>query len=108
MKTNRNTAPAWIVCALLLAGGPVMAENGYSMNQHPLRGNFPTAEAADSDASAAEEVVTAFSCEVIQGEVEAVADGVAVLHGAGDMWTCPMKQASASPALIRVFLPIPE
>ena len=90
-------------------GGVALAEHGYSMKEHPLRGDFPTASAeANREASEVGKVETAFTCEVVEGEVELVIDGVRILQGAGDLWSCPLKQASAAPAIVRVFHAVAE
>jgi hypothetical protein len=57
---------------------------------------------------------TAFICQVMQGEVVAVAGEARVRRGAGDLWACPLKAAAlhentgAIPAVLRVLHVIPE
>jgi hypothetical protein len=176
MQRTNVMARIGIVGAFLatFGGGLALAEHGYSMKEHPLRGDFPTADvvavrpaytattnhlmiyqrphavamrehplrgefpAVVADAVdlkryegfselRLEEVrlqpgaeldpdtmSTAFMCEVMQGEVVAIAGETRIRHGAGDLWACPLRAAAlhestgATPAVLHVLHVIPE
>ena len=118
MQWTLGTTRIGIVGAFLATFGGGLALANSAQNEHWLRGDFPTSSpaaavtsaflAVNREASEVEKIETAFTCEVMQGEVEAVIDGVRVLRGAGDLWSCPLKQASATPAMVRVFHAIAE
>lgn len=116
---------------VVFAGGPAVAGHGYAMKQHPPRGDFPPAKAnlnapgstklrvehvtvgpgADVDPAAME---TALICEMMQGKLDVVIEGVPVTYNNGDVWTCPVEQVNgphtntgSTQAVMRVIYLLP-
>lgn len=127
MDTNRfhgPTALTGIATAILVvfAAGPAIAGHGLTMQEHPLRGDFPTASDT-TRSSSAEDVAAAdprpaarqrdepggwlrgdfplaaeSRVEQASPEPEATESAATVTRGLGETWSCTVQTASAQDA----------